>query len=323
MLDLDILTNLFAQSATLIWHPWQGGVVAGCFLTALAGVAVELKDRLFEDRRIDLSRRSRGALAWQQSGTICPRGTAEDLAPTPESESRQGWGWCLEARSRQRPSRNSDFFDTVELDSDHLAFYLGEVSGGGVAAALYQASCKALLRYAAFTPDRAASAVEEVNSILCQREPDGRFVTLLYGVLQLSTGEVTMVSAGQIDPLLQRVDGTSRRMIMPLRLPLGMTDKPDYEAVSFRLNPGDRLLLVSDGITQARDRSREPLSHERLRVFIHKHRNHNLAQWADAVLETINRYDDRITDDRTLVALGYFGPQGRTSIARETVLTSF
>lgn len=304
MLDLNILTNLFAQSANLIWHPWQGSVVAGCFLTALAGVSIELKDRLFRDRRIDLSHRNRGALAWQQGNA------AENFEATPESESRQGRGWLLEARSRQRPSQNSDFFDTVELDSDHLAFYLGEVSGGGVAAALYQASCKALLRYAAFTPDRAASAVEEVNSVLCQREPDGRFVTLLYGVLQLSTGEVSMVSAGQIDPILQRVDGTSRRMIMPLRLPLGMTDKPDYEAVSFRLNPGDRLLLVSDGITQARDRSREPLSHERLRVVSHKYRSHTMDRWADAVLETVNRYDDRCADDRTVVALGYLGSAG-------------
>lgn len=303
MHDLDILTNLFAQSATLIWHPWQGSVVAGCFLTALAGVAIELKDRLVGSRRIDLSHRNRGALAWQRSNV------AEKFEPTPESESRQGRGWRLEARSHQRPSQNSDFFDTVELDSDHLAFYLGEVSGGGIAAALYQASCRALLRYAAFTPDRAASALEEVNSVLCQREPDGRFITLLYGVLQLSTGEVTMVSAGQIDPILQRFDGACRRMIMPLRLPLGMTDKPDYEAVSFRLNPGDRLLLVSDGITQARDRGREPLSHERLRVFSHKHRGHDLAAWVNAVLDTVNRYDDRITDDRTVVALGYLGTQ--------------
>lgn len=300
MLDLDLFSNIFAQTTQLIWHPWQGSVVAGCFLTAVAGVAVELKDRILQSSPIDLRRRNLGALAWQKY-----HAQEQPLLPSSETESREGLGWLLEARSRHCPSCHSDFFDTVELDDDHLAFYLGEVSGGGIAAALCQASCKALLRYAAFTPGQVAMVMEEVNSVLCQREPDGRVVTLVYGVLELSTGQVTMVSAGQTDPILQRADGSSRRLVMPLRLPLGMTETPRYETVGFRLDVGDRLLLVSDGVTQARDRSREPLSHERLRVLSHKNRDRSLANWTDAILDGVNSYDERYNDDRTLLALGY------------------
>lgn len=300
MPDLDFLSSIFAQTSPLIWHPWQGGVVAGCFLTAVAGVTVELKERLMQSAPIDLKRRNLGAMAWHKY-----RSEGPVQAPSSETESREGLGWRLEARSRPCPSRNSDFFDTVELDDDHLAFYLGEVSGGGLAAALCQASCKALLRYAAFTPGQVATVMEEVNSVLCQREPDGRVITLVYGVLELSSGRVAMVSAGQTDPILQRADGTSRRLMMPLRLPLGMTETPRYETVGFRLEVGDRLLLVSDGVTQARDRSREPLSHERLRVLSHKNRNLGLANWADAILDGVNSYDERYNDDRTLLALGY------------------
>ena len=309
MAFLDLFPTLFSQSANLIWHPWQGGIVAGCFMTAITGVAIELRERLFRTTaRIDLSRRGVGAFGWQN------RAVSGVLEPIPESESRNGQGWILEARSRQRPEQNSDFFDTVELDSDHLAFYLGEVSGGGLPASLCQASCKALLRYACFTPGKAESVMEEVNSVLCQREPDGRFTTLLYGVLRLSTGELSMVSAGQTDPIVQRADGTVQRLMMPLRLPLGMTDRPGYETVNFRLKAGDRILLVSDGVTQARDRSRQPLSHDRLQVMSHKQSEAPLGEWADSILESVNRYDERLTDDRTVVALGYLGSKWHTSI---------
>ena len=317
MAFLDLFPALFSQSANLIWHPWQGGIVAGCFMTAIAGVAIELRERLFRTTaRIDLSRRGVGAFGWQNN--VGPT----DLQPTPEAETRLGRGWSLEARSRQRPAQNSDFFDTVELDSDHVAFYLGEVSGGGVPAALCQATCKALLRYAAFTPGRIEQVVEEVNSVLCQRDPDGRFTTLLYGVLQISSGELTMVSAGQTDPILQRADGTSQRMLMPLRLPLGMTERPEYEAVRFRLKAGDRLLLVSDGVIQARDRSRQPLSHDRLQVVSHKHRDTTLGEWSDSILETVNRYDSRVNDDRTVLALGYLGSKWHTSHSQASLASA-
>lgn len=290
--------NALASHSLLRWDMWPSYGMLGVVLAGLVGLGIEL--RLGARDRIDQRLRGSAAFAW-------PARSAADPELALESESRAADAWRVEIRSRRCSAQNSDFFDTVEIDDDHLAFYLGEVSGHGVAAALYQASCKALLRFANFPPGRAADVLEEVNSVLCQREPDGRFATLTYGVLKLSTGEVDLVSAGQTDPILQRADGSTRRLVMPLRLPLSMAAHPEYKVVRLELEPGDRLLLATDGVTHARDRGREPFSHERMRVVSHKHRQAELGKWTEAVMAAVDSYNFRCVDDRTLLAISYDG----------------
>lgn len=300
MTNVTEFANILASHPLLRWDLWSSYGVLGVVLAGLAGLAVEFRHG-FRDR-VDLKRRGSAAFAWTSIST-----TEGSPGLVPASESRVSEAWRVEIRSRSRAAQNNDFFDTVELDDDHLAFYLGEVSGEGVAASLYQASCKALLRFASFTPGHTAAILEEVNSVLCQREPDGRFATLIYGVLKLSTGEVDLVSAGQIDPILQRADGTTQRLVMPLRLPLSMSEQPEYKAIHLTLAPGDRLLLASDGVTLARDRGREPFSHERMRVVSHKNRQAGLGEWAEAIMRAVDSYSYRCVDDRTLLALSYEG----------------
>ena len=300
MTNMIGFANALASHPLLRWDLWPSYGIVGVLLAGLAGLFIELRHS--GRARMDLRRRGSAAFAW-------PPAPPEDLftGQAPESESRTADGWQMELRSRRCAAQSSDFFDTVELDEDHLAFYLGEVSGHGLPAALYQASCKALLRYANFTPGQTAAVLEEVNSVLCQREPDGRFATVTYGVIKLSTGEVDLVSAGQTDPILQRVDGSTRRLVMPLRLPLSMTERPKYKAVHLSLKPGDRLLLATDGITHARDRGREPFSHERMRTVTHKHRGAALGDWADSLMQAVDGYNFRCVDDRTVLALSYQG----------------
>lgn len=302
MTNLIEFANALASHPLLKWDLWPNYGILGVVLAGLAGLVVELRHS--GAARIDLRRRGSAAFAWPSSPLEEPMN-----GRAPESESRGAEGWRVELRSRRCAAQSSDFFDTVELDEDHLAFYLGEVSGHGLPAALYQASCKALLRYANFTPGQTADVLEEVNSVLCQREPDGRFATLTYGVIKLSTGEVDLVSAGQTDPILQRADGNTRRLVMPLRLPLSMAERPEYKSVHLTLNPGDRLLLATDGVTHARDRGREPFSHERMRTVTHKHRGAGLGEWVDSLMQAVDGYNFRCVDDRTVLALSF---EGRT-----------
>ena len=306
------MTNLFDFAAMVASHPllkwelWPTYGTAGVLLAAVVGLAVEVRPRGARPS-LDLGRRTANALAWERS----PRSDEAALSPLtsrfapPLAESREGVGWQVEVRGRRSPEQNGDFFDTVELDEDHLAFFLGDVSGRGLPAALYQASCKALLRFATFTPGRTVAAVEEVNSVLCQREPDGRFAALTYGVLEISTGRVSLVSAGHTEPLLQRADGTTNLLAVPLRLPLGMTSRPDYKAVQLTLENGDRLLLSTDGVMQARDRTRQVFGGQRLRSASYHGREAPLGSWAEQVMDQVDRFNFRCTDDRTLLALAY------------------
>lgn len=297
------MTNFdFASRTLLNWQPTWGFL--GLILALLGAVLVEIRHRMKRRGQVDLRRRGAGYFGWQRSSRL------HNPSSCREADSRQGDGWRAEGRSRRCVNQGgSDFFDTVELDDDHVAFYLGEASGQDNGKEIYLASCQALLRYASFTPGEPDRALQEVNSVLCQREPDGRFATLLYGVLRLSTGELSLVSAGQVDTILQRSGGAVRRLALPLNLPLGMVRQPNYKALTVKLTPGDRLLVVSDGITRARDRSREPFSHERLWTVSHTHRDQSLGQWADAVVGAVERYNPLCLDDGSVLAVAFDGPQ--------------
>ena len=292
-----LLASIWDPRTLNLWDAWLGWGTWGILWALTVALLLELCHHLQFGAAVDLSRRGAGNFSWPLLGE-----TSHHSGP----ETRQGQGWRVETRCRRSGEQGSDFFDTVELDDDHLAFYLGEASGQGSETALYRASCQALLRFVNFTPGRPALALQEVNSVLCQRRPDGRFATLLYGVLRLSTGELSLVSAGQVDPVLQRADHV-RRVLLPLQLPLGMVSSPNYQALTVQLSPGDRLLLVSDGVVRARDRNREPFSYQRLWAVSHTHRERDLAGWADSVMTAVDGYSATCAADRSVLALAYTG----------------
>ena len=150
-----------------------------------------------------------------------------------------------------------DFFDAFTLDSERVALVVGDVSGKGLAAAAHTAEIKYALRaYLRETPapGRALSRLNAFvhdNHRLDDAADENTFVTLAVVVIHPATGEAAAAVAGAEPPLLLRANGAAE----PVRVKgglLGMARETEYEAINFSLAPGDTVLLVTDGITEAR-----------------------------------------------------------------------
>lgn len=144
-----------------------------------------------------------------------------------------------------------DLYDAFVLDDGRLFFVIGDVSGKGVAAAIFMAVTLTRIRMAARLGSDPVSVMTEVNRELCRDNDAAMFVTLLCGILDPQTGDVTCANAGHNPPALIRSDGSVSFVDVPPGLVAGVMDDADVGAVTLTLSPGETLLLYTDGITEA------------------------------------------------------------------------
>jgi phosphoserine phosphatase RsbU/P len=169
------------------------------------------------------------------------------------------------------PARHigGDYYDYIPLPGDRLAVTLGDVSGKGVPAALLMARLSASVRFSLAAESDAPTAMRRLNNVLTQTGSDVRFVTFAAAIIDLNTYDVTLVNAGHMPPLRRRLGHAEVDEIGDaiVGLPLGVMDKP-YEQMSFSLEPGDVLLLYTDGVTEARNPGNDQYGLERLRRVV-------------------------------------------------------
>jgi serine phosphatase RsbU (regulator of sigma subunit) len=163
-----------------------------------------------------------------------------------------------------------DVVDHFRIGDELLVLLLGDVSDKGAAAALMMARTHALFRSLAARPDASAlfqipeQALRLVNETLAQGNSNCMFVTLLIAVLDGTTNRLTYGRAGHVPPFLRRIDGTVERLDGAGGLPLGLMEDAPYESATIDLLPGDELLIVTDGITEAMDPSQGMFGDERV-----------------------------------------------------------
>ena len=165
------------------------------------------------------------------------------------------------------PARHigGDYYDYIALPGDRLAVTLGDVSGKGVPAALLMARLSATVRFSLAAEPDAATAIRRLNNALTQAGNDVRFVTFVAAIIDLATYTVTLVNAGHMPPLRRRPGRKDVEAIGDaiVGLPLGVMDMP-FEQTSFALEPGDVVLLYTDGVTEARNPGNDQYGLERL-----------------------------------------------------------
>ncbi len=159
----------------------------------------------------------------------------------------------LEVAAVLKPARSvgGDLYDVV-LHNGRLWLIVADVSGKGVAAALYMAVAKTLFR--ALVPDAASTAqlAGRINQELRRDNDRDMFVTALLGCLEPAHGVVSLCDAGHIPPLIVRRTGETSRPVLCKRVALGVAPDVDYVDVPVRLDAGDMLVCHTDGITEAR-----------------------------------------------------------------------
>ena len=144
-----------------------------------------------------------------------------------------------------------DFYDVIRLPRGRVGVMVGDVSGKGVPGALFGARLMSDVRYQALFHDDVARTLTSVNRIVAERVMRGMFVTFLYAVLDPATGTVVYGNAGHLAPIVRHADGRLTRWEDPGGVPLGILPDVTYPAHTKRLEKGEVLILLSDGLGDA------------------------------------------------------------------------
>ncbi len=198
-----------------------------------------------------------------------------------------------------------DYFDYVSLGGDHLVVLMADVVGHGIAAALLMAKLSTETRSCLAINGDLSEAVSHLNRRICGLKLE-RFVTLLCVKLHLTTGAVDVVNAGHMLPVWKQT--TLNRLQQPGEeesgIPLGIDESYKYQSTSFLLEPGDELLLYTDGINEAPDSNGSQFGHERILKLAAACQG-ELHQLGEAIIHDVNAFtkNTRQADDMCLVLL--------------------
>ena len=158
----------------------------------------------------------------------------------------------FEIRTKIRPTREvgGDFYDFFKLDADRLAILIGDVCGKGIPASIFMAVVVTVLRTAAREEPDAASTIARTNGILCRDNLASLFATAFYAVLNLRDGTLEYCNCGHNAPIHISASGEPSRLTAT-GLPLALFADLPAASARVKLNPGDELILFTDGVTEA------------------------------------------------------------------------
>ncbi|HET9398861.1 MAG TPA: SpoIIE family protein phosphatase, partial [Sphingomicrobium sp.] len=292
----------FAQAATLIDPVRPMLVGAG----ALAGVATGLFSRARSERE-----RLREALVQERIAAAETEGELQaaraiQLGMVPRRERLRSLDERVDIDALLEPAKSigGDFYDAVRIGDDLIGFVIADVTGKGVPAALYMAMSKALTSAAlsrlAAVPGDIASAI---NTELLKDDGEALGVAMLLAILDLRTGELQMFCAGHEDPLLRSTDGAVHRIRLDGGPPLCVADFA-YPLESLTLKPGETLILVTDGVTEAQNGRGELFGRDRIKAD-----GGNSTAIVDSIRDQVRRFEEgtEATDDLTVMAVRYLG----------------
>lgn len=161
-----------------------------------------------------------------------------------------------------------DFFDYLPLPDGRLATLVADVVGHGLEASLWTAKLAAEMRFRLFSVPRPADAVTQLGAALNRDIPMDRFVTMLLAIIDPRTHEITFVNAGHLPAVHRQVGGRVESVIGDQQLPLGVSDSTVYEAWTIRLEPGEILIMHTDGLNEAMDAEGKRYGIERVHSVI-------------------------------------------------------
>jgi serine phosphatase RsbU (regulator of sigma subunit)/anti-sigma regulatory factor (Ser/Thr protein kinase) len=232
-------------------------------------------------------------------------------------------GWQFAAHYEASREVGGDFYDFIEFPDGRWGLAVGDVTDKGIPAALVMAACRSMLRGVAQTEGGLApgQVLRATNSLIHPDIPAGMFVTCLYAVLDPASGRVTYANAGHTLPYVLSEAG-----VVELRatgLPLGLFPVAEYEEFETVLDPGDVLLLQTDGLVEARNPDREMFGSPRLGRFLSQHaRRPGLIEALLRELAAFTETNEAWDDDVTLVTTRRLGSESTRDLLDEFSVAS-
>lgn len=198
-----------------------------------------------------------------------------------------------------------DFYDFFLIDNDHLAVVIADVSGKGVPAALFMVIAKTLLKNRAQMGDSPAKVLEVVNNQLCENNKAEMFVTVWFGVMQISTGKIVAANAGHEKPIIRKADGEFEIFKDKHGFVMGGMEGMKYKEYELEIEKGGCLFVYTDGVPEATSSDSELFGMERLVQVLNEEKDAPLPDILKSVKGSIDKFvkDAPQFDDITMLAL--------------------
>ncbi len=202
-----------------------------------------------------------------------------------------------------------DFYDFFLIDDTHLGFVIGDVSGKGIPAAIYMAVARTMIKGIASQILDPAECLSRVNTMLIPESDSSTFVTVFYGVLETTTGVIHYCNGGHNLPFIIRHTSQVVQLEDTAGILLGKIEPFQFGTRKLQLHPGDRVILYTDGVTEAMNERRELYKEERLLQYLGSHTPDVLEKLVRGIIVDLLKYIGRAnqSDDITLLSLEYKG----------------
>jgi sigma-B regulation protein RsbU (phosphoserine phosphatase) len=202
-------------------------------------------------------------------------------------------------------SVGGDCFDVIPLEGGRHGFFVGDVSGKGISAALLATLLQGVFFTTATMDIPLTDVFSRVNQYLCERTGETRYATVFYGVLD-PTGRFEYVNAGHVPPLVGRRSG-ALEALSSLNFPVGMFEQVEYQSASVALEPGEFLVIYSDGVSEAVNVQNELFEEEGLRRIVGDFKGETVEELADAIRDGVKAFTEGAaqSDDITVLVIQY------------------
>jgi len=201
-------------------------------------------------------------------------------------------------------SVGGDYFDVFPVGEGRTAFLIADVSGKGLGAALLTTMLQGALSAMTLGTDP-ARVINHVNRFLCSHAEVGRYATMFFGILD-QEGHLEFINAGHPSPILIR-RGVAQEAFTEGSYPVGLVPEAEYTAVCLKLEPGDTLVLFSDGVTEAADPDEQMFGTARLKEILTGQLDCPIENIQKCVLEAVETFarGAHQADDLTLLIVRY------------------
>ena len=214
-------------------------------------------------------------------------------------------GWEFAATWHPAREVSGDYYDFITSHPKQPGLVIADVSDKGTPAALFMALTRSVVRATLSHSVSPAEGITQANKLICADSTGSMFVTLFYARLDTHTGEATYVNAGHNPPLLVRASKEALIELTRTGMALGVDDSLPYKQQVVRLDPGDLLLLYTDGITDAISDNGQEFGLERLKKLLEDQRGASASEVVAALEKVVKTHtgDSAPFDDITIVVV--------------------
>lgn len=198
-----------------------------------------------------------------------------------------------------------DFYDYFFIDENRMCFLIADVSGKGTPAALFMMTAKTIIKDYALFKESTSEILNEANVRLCENNKESMFATVWIGILDIRTMTLQYTNAGHNYPILQRKGKGCEELETVHGLMLAAFENTQYNQSEIHLEKGDRLLLYTDGATEAHNKDNELYGVERVERMLEDTRDCSGETTLDRMVENINTFAKGVSqfDDITMVII--------------------